>query len=102
MEDTNLLQGCIILVRKTLQLFCLSNLLDDILNFVSDDICNKVRYLGTIGHPYTPHKYIVCGKELNIMQCPGNTCYDDNEHNCVQCKADRKFYYYYYDYYYET
>ncbi|KAL4220263.1 hypothetical protein ACF0H5_020670 [Mactra antiquata] len=50
------------------------------------DICNKVRYLGTISHPYTPHKYIVCGKELNIMQCPGDTCYDVTEENCRECK----------------
>ena len=41
---------------------------------------------------YTPHKYIVCGKELNIMQCPGNTCYDVAEHNCVQCKDTREYY----------
>ena len=59
--------------------------------FFADDICNRVRYLGTIGHPYTPHKYIVCGKELNIMECPGNTCYDATEENCVQCKATRTY-----------
>ncbi|WAR27783.1 hypothetical protein MAR_013487 [Mya arenaria] len=52
-----------------------------------DDICNKVRYQGTISHPYTPHKYIVCGKALNIMECPGNTCYDHTEENCVTCKG---------------
>lgn len=24
------------------------------------------------------------------MECPGNTCYDKAEENCVQCKATRK------------
>ncbi|XP_060600764.1 uncharacterized protein LOC132754087 isoform X2 [Ruditapes philippinarum] len=60
---------------------------EGIIRLLPYDICNKVRYQGTISHPYTPHKYIVCGKELNIMQCPGNTCYDQKEENCVRCKA---------------
>ncbi|XP_053404528.1 extracellular matrix-binding protein ebh-like [Mercenaria mercenaria] len=60
---------------------------EGIIRLLPYDICNKVRYLGTISHPYTPHKYIVCGKELNIMQCPGNTCYDQKAENCVRCKA---------------
>ena len=25
------------------------------------------------------------------MECPGNTCYDATEENCVQCKATRTY-----------
>ena len=62
-----------------------------VLSLISANICSKVRFRGTIGHPYTPHKFIVCDKRLNIMSCPGNTCYDNNANNCIQCKDDREF-----------
>ncbi|XP_052217914.1 uncharacterized protein LOC127835515 [Dreissena polymorpha] len=44
---------------------------EGVIRLLPYNICNRVRAQGTINHPYTPHKYIVCGKELNIMQCPG-------------------------------